>query len=244
MNRSLTRRALRAYDATANRPAGAEIDVAVVFPHYAFTPWPDHWSPGAGFRPFAPGCWLRSTGPRLRDGVLIAGPLPVWDENAGDYREHGETWTVNVTDDGYPNVATIIDKKHRVRHARDEDSEATVIEVASAADAPSGQLADALLEQHGFVPELDGWLWPGHPYGERWFLAWEWTEPDRDTDVTFTEFLTLLDYMIRRYRARVIFHEIPSPWRPGRWIRHEPIQRDWAICRRVLTRGTGLELAR
>lgn len=232
MNRSLTRRAVRAYDATVNRRGGAELNVAVVFPDGAFDPLPEHWSPGEGFRPFGWGLWLRP-GPQIGGGTVVAGPIPAWDHKTGA-RRADETWTVEIIPDGWPSIGTIIDKMHRIRSAADTDSEATVIRVEPSADAPAGQLADRLQAAHGFVPEMDGWLWPGHPYRGRAFLALEWAE-NSGSGLTFTDFVTILNHLNRAYRARIIFHRPPVTSRDlNRWIRHGGVYRDWDLCRRVL----------
>jgi len=202
MRRSLTRRANRRYDASARR--WPEIVAVAVFPPDAFDPLPPHWTPGEGYRPFAWGRWLRTTGEHLWDATVVVGPLSATLDN-----DEGEVWTVAVTRDGTPNLYNIYDKINRVRWA-ERSADAHVIEIRDVAEAPASQLMDALDEQHGFIPQMGGFLWRDNPYGGRWYLAMTWIEPTTDNpltqQMTYHDFLSLLDSLITKYHAKIRFY--------------------------------------
>ncbi|MFI0742436.1 hypothetical protein ACH4PU_30820 [Streptomyces sp. NPDC021100] len=114
MNRSLTRRVIRAWDRTPRsaHPYTHLVAVELTFPEHTFADAPDFWSPGPGFAELLPGSWLCDNGDGTWTGVVAGvGPKELPGADGGPWAEE-EVWTVTSADRDV--FAHLDDKPHRI----------------------------------------------------------------------------------------------------------------------------------
>ena len=150
-----------------------------------------------GFRPIREYCWWRPDDPA---NVWGPGTAAVASYR---YKEEGELYYAHFDPDDpesrYPGIGWfggIMDKPWRIRDAKGVRVVTDPVEIGAAT-----ALADRLEQEHGFVPEMDSWLFDSKSYGGRWYYPLTWEADERSCDLE--EVVSLMDGWRRKYRAKI-----------------------------------------